>query len=149
MRQKALPQDTVAAIQAALGAEHAALWVYGLVSAFLPASYDKGIAEGMSVHRDRRDATVRQLSAAGLTPEPAKAAYVPPEPVDDEKAAIALVATAETDATVAWRAVLDRCDDPEVRASALEALTESSIRATRWRRAAGVDPALPSFPGQP
>lgn len=144
-----LPEDTVAAVQAALGAEHATLWVYGLVSAFLPTSYNKGLAEGMSVHRDRRDATVRMLSAAGVTPEPAKAAYVPPNPVDGEKAAVALVAVAETDATIAWRAVLDRCDDPEVRAAALEALTESSVRATRWRKAAGVDPVVPSFPGQP
>ena len=149
MRQQGWPPETVAAVQAALGAEHAALWVYGLVSAFLPADYDKGIREGMSVHRNRRDVTARQLSAAGVVPEPAKAAYVPPEPVDGEAAAVKLVATAETDATVGWRAVLDRCDDPELRASALEALMESSVRATRWRTAAGISPAVPSFPGQP
>jgi hypothetical protein len=146
---KSLPQETVEAVQAALGAEHAALWVYGLVSAFLPAAYDKGLREGVSVHRDRRDVTARQLSAAGVEPRPAEAAYLPPEPVDGEKAAIALVATAETDTTIAWRAVLDRCDDADLRASALEALTESSIRATRWRGAAGVKPVVPSFPGQP
>ncbi|GAA4293361.1 hypothetical protein GCM10023148_56170 [Actinokineospora soli] len=149
MSQPGMPPDTVAAVQAALGAEHAALWVYGLVSAFLPAAYDKGLREGTAVHRNRRDVTARQLSAAGIEPEPAKAAYVPPDPVDGEAAAVKLVATAETDATVAWRAVLDRCDDAGLRASALEALTESSVRATRWRKAAGINPAVPSFPGQP
>ena len=146
---KSLPQETVDAVQAALGAEHAVLWVYGLVSAFLPAAYDKGLREGVSVHRDRRDVTARQLSAAGAEPRPAEAAYLPPEPVDDEKSAVALVATAETDTAIAWRAVLDRCDDPELRASALEALTESSVRATRWCGAAGITPVVPAFPGQP
>ncbi|WP_258904359.1 ferritin-like domain-containing protein [Actinokineospora sp. UTMC 2448] len=149
MSQPGMPQETVAAVQAALGAEHAALWVYGLVSAFLPAAYDKALREGVTEHRERRDATAELLAAAGITPAPAEAAYVPPEPVEDEASAAKLVATAETDATVAWRAVLERCDDKALRESALAALTGSSVRTTRWRTAAGVDPAVPSFPGQP
>ncbi|SDC31966.1 ferritin-like domain-containing protein [Actinokineospora iranica] len=143
-----LPQDTLAAVQQALGAEHAAVWAYGLVSAFLPASFDKPIGEGATAHRARRDATARLLGAAGAIPEPAEPAYLPPQPVTDQASALALLVSAEQDGTVAWRAVLERTDDADVRKNAADALTESAVRATRWRKAAGVHPATPAMPGQ-
>jgi hypothetical protein len=144
-----LPADSVQAVQSALGAEHAALWVYGLVSAFLPDSYNAAVTEGTTAHRARRDATERLLADAGQTPRPAEPAYVPPKPVADQKSAIAVLVLAEADATVAWRAVLERTDDKHVRRAALEALTAAAVRATRWRRAAGQSPAAPAFPGEP
>ncbi|HEY0453628.1 ferritin-like domain-containing protein [Actinophytocola sp.] len=144
-----LPADSLAAVQAALGAEHAALWVYGLVSAFLPDSFNAPVAEGTTAHRARRDATERLLADAGATPSPAEPAYVPPKPVTDQASALAVLILAETDTTVAWRAVLERTDDKAVRTAALEALTIAAVRATRWRRAAGQTPATPALPGQP
>ncbi|WP_235925956.1 ferritin-like domain-containing protein [Actinokineospora pegani] len=144
-----MAEDTLAAVQAALGAEHAAVWVYGLVSAFLPASFNTSIAQGALAHRARRDATERLLGAAGAVPRPAEPAYLPPRPVADQAGALALLVTAEQDATVAWRAVLERTDDVDVRETAAEALVEESVRATRWRIAAGIDPATPAFPGRP
>jgi hypothetical protein len=142
-----LPAEAGDAAQAALGAEHAALWVYGLVSAFLPAGFDAAIQDGMTGHRARRDATERLLAAAGLTPRPAEPAYVTPKPVTDQASALAVLVTAEVDASVAWRAVLERTDDATLRKAALEALTESAVRATRWRKASGVVPAAVAMPG--
>jgi Domain of unknown function (DUF4439) len=144
-----LPADAVAAVQSALGAEHAALWVYGLVSAFLPDSYRTTVAEGTTAHRARRDATERLLADAGETPRPAEPAYVPPQQVKDQKSALAVLVVAEADTAVGWRAVLERTDDPKLRRAALEALTAAAVRATRWRREAGQSPAAPPFPGQP
>jgi hypothetical protein len=144
-----LPSDAVAAVQAALGSEHAALWVYGLVSAFLPDSFNAPVNEGNTAHRARRDATERLLADGGATPRPAEPAYVPPQPVTDQKSALAVLVVAESDTTVAWRAVLERTDDKNVRRAALEALTAAAVRATRWRRAAGQSPAAPAFPGAP
>ncbi|OLR94676.1 hypothetical protein BJP25_09800 [Actinokineospora bangkokensis] len=144
-----MPDDALAAVQAALGAEHAAVWVYGLVSAFLPASFDEGIQVGAVAHRARRDATERLLGAAGATPRPAEPAYLPPQPVTDQAGALNLVITAEQDGTVAWRAVLERTDDADIRQLAAGALTEEAVRATRWRLTAGATPATPPFPGQP
>jgi len=144
-----LPADSIKAVQSALGAEHAALWVYGLVSAFLPDSFKARVTEGTTAHRARRDATERLLAGAGETPLPAEPAYVPPQPVNNQKSAIAVLVVAEADTTVAWRAVLERTDDRDLRRSALEALTGAAVRATRWRRAAGQSPATPAFPGQP
>jgi hypothetical protein len=143
-----LPAEAEESTQAALGAEHAALWVYGLVSAFLPPAFDAPIRDGMTGHQARRDATERLLAAAGATPRPAEPAYLPPKPVVDQASAIAVLVTAEVDCCVAWRAVLDRTDDAALRKAALDALTESAVRATRWRKASG-DAAVVALPGQP
>ena len=142
-----LPDEAGEAVQEALGAEHAAVWVYELVSAFLPAALGGPLQEGMSGHRSRRDATERLLAAAGLAPRPAEPAYVPPKPVTDQASAIAVLIAAEGDCSVAWRAVLERTDDGAVRKAGLDALTASAVRATRWRKAAGVTPAAVPMPG--
>jgi Domain of unknown function (DUF4439) len=144
-----LPAEAQDAVQAALGAEHAAVWVYGLVSAFLPAAFDAPTREGMIAHRARRDATERLLAAAGATPRPAEPAYLTPQPVRDQASALAVLVTAESDSAVAWRAVLERTDDGGVRRAALEALTAAAVRAARWRKAAGESPIAPPLPGQP
>jgi hypothetical protein len=144
-----LPAESLAAVQAALGAEHAAIWVYGLVSAFLPEQFGTPVGEGATAHRARRDATERLLADAGETPRPPEPAYVAPRPVTDQPSALAVLIVAETDTAVAWRAVLERTEDAGLRRTALEALTVAAVRATRWRRAAGEAPAARAFPGQP
>ena len=143
-----LPTDSSDATQAALAAEHAALWVYGLVSAFLPPTADDLSRAGMTGHQARRDATERLLAAAGLVPRPAEPAYLTPKPVTDQLSATAVLVTAETDCCVAWRAVLEHTDDGALRKAALEALTESAILATRCRKAGGAT-AVVALPGQP
>jgi hypothetical protein len=142
-----VPGSSVEAVQQALGSEHAAIWVYGLVSAFLPAAFNAALTEGATAHRARRDATERVLAASSVTPEPAEAAYVPPQPVTDQASGLAVLALAESDTSVAWRAVLEHTDDPDLRRSALDALTGSAVRATRWRKAAGTSPAATAMPG--
>jgi hypothetical protein len=142
-----LPEAAASATQDALGAEHAALWVYQLVSAFL-GDYGKALQEGVSTHRARRDATELLLSGAGQNPRSAEVAYVTP-PVTDQPSAIAVLVLAETDVTVAWRAVLERTDDRTLRAVALAGLTDGAVLATRWRLAGGQTPATPPLPGTP
>lgn len=144
-----MPAAARDAVQQALGAEHAAVWIYGLVSAFLPAELDGRVSAGMTAHRDRRDATERRLAAAGITPRPAEPAYLPPKPVDGRGSAITLLVVAESDAAVAWRAVLERTEDPDLREFALDALTSAAVLATRWRQAGGRTPAAEAMPGVP
>jgi uncharacterized protein DUF4439 len=144
-----LDGDAAAATQDALGAEHAALWVYGLVSAFLSDAYKASALEAKNAHRARRDATELLLSGAGQAPRSAEPAYVLPQPVTDSASAVAVIVVAEAEATVAWRAVLERTDDKQLRALALGGLTESAVWATRWRVAGGQSPATPPMPGKP
>ncbi|MFL6123191.1 ferritin-like domain-containing protein [Actinophytocola sp.] len=148
-RPAALDGEAASATQDALGAEHAVLWVYGLVSAFLPDSFDDSVQEARNAHRARRDAIELLLSGAGQTPRSAEPAYVLPREVSDQASAIAVIVVAESDATVAWRAVLERTDDKALRAAALAGLTESAVWATRWRVAGGQSPATPPLPGTP
>lgn len=136
-----IPSEAVDAVQKALDAEHAAVWVYGLVSAFLSGKYADGAVDGMREHQHRRDACVRMLDAAGATPDGPEPAYITPKPVTDATSAKSVVAAAETDAAKAWGGVLSGTDDVGLRAVALTALLGSARRGTRWRQAAGETPA--------
>lgn len=136
-----VPDDAVGPLQKALDAEHAAVWVYGLVSAFLPGTYTEAVADGSHEHQVGRDACERMLDAAGVTPDGPQPAYIPPKPVESATSAKSVVATAESDTADAWAGVLDRTDDKGLRAVALTALLNSARRGTRWRLAAGESPA--------
>ena len=140
----------VEALQGALAAEHAAMWVYGVAGAFLPSGLTSRLDEAATEHQARRDATEQVLIGAGVPPVPAEPGYLTPEPVTDAASALRLVITAENDAAAAWRSVVERSPaDPNLRGSALEALTAAAVRATRWRATAGTTPLTVPFPGAP
>ncbi|MFC4001177.1 ferritin-like domain-containing protein [Prauserella oleivorans] len=143
-----LEEPAVEALQGALAAEHAAVWVYGLVSAFLPDAFGKGLDAGAEAHRDRRSACERVLTAAGAEPRGPEPAYLPPQPVTDETSAATLVVTAETDAARAWHGVLERTEDTGLRELATQALVGSATRCTSWRLEAGLEPAAIALPGR-
>lgn len=140
----------VGALQGALGAEHAAVWVYGVAGAFVPGTLAGRIDEAVTAHQAWRDTTERMLLGAGAPPIPSEPGYLTPEPVTDAPSALRLVITAETDVAAAWRSVVERSPaDPDLRGAALEALTAAAVRATRWRAAAGTIPMTVPFPGAP
>ncbi|MGH3824043.1 MAG: ferritin-like domain-containing protein [Pseudonocardiaceae bacterium] len=142
------PQVPVGALQAALAAEHAAVWVYGVAEAFVSGELAGRLDEAATAHQARRDATERMLIDAGAPPVPSEPGYLTPEPVTDTASALRLVIIAETDAAASWRSVVERSPaDPGLRGAALEALTAAAVRATRWRAAAGTTPMTVPFPG--
>jgi uncharacterized protein DUF4439 len=139
--------ETTAAVQTALGAEHAAVWCYGLAQAFLNSDLDRQAQEGLTAHRARRDTTIRVLTDSDVQPVPAEPAYRLPAPVTDQASATRLLVTAESDAAAAWRSVLEHCDDPALRKMALDALVEAAVRGARWSARLGTKPVVPPFPG--
>lgn len=143
-----LEDDTAEALQRALGAEHAAVWVYSLVRAFLDADYDGGIARGERAHLERRDECERLLTSAGRTPRPAEPAYVLADPVTDAASAARAVATAEADAATGWHGVLERTDEKTVRTFAAHCLVSAATRGVHWREAAELRPLVPPLPGR-
>jgi Domain of unknown function (DUF4439) len=144
---KEVPVD---ALQAALAAEHAAIWAYGLAGAFVPDKLTSWLNEATIAHQARRDVTERTLIDAGARPAPAEPGYLTPEPVTDAASALRLAITAETDVAAAWRSVVERSPaEPELRGAALDALTQAAVRATRWRATAGAPPLTVPFPGTP
>ncbi|MGH3771774.1 MAG: ferritin-like domain-containing protein [Pseudonocardiaceae bacterium] len=138
------------ALQGALAAEHAAIWVYGVAGAFVTATLAGRLADAATAHQARRDATERMLIEAGAPPVPPEPGYLIPEPVTDAVSALRLAITAETDAAAAWRSVIERgTADPDLRGAALDALTGAAVRAAHWRAATGGTSLTVPFPGAP
>jgi hypothetical protein len=136
-------------LSAALAAEEAAIYAYGLIGVNLTRAGDITEARtAEAVHRGRRDALVSNLDRLRASTAPAPAGYELPFPVDDRAGALKLAIHVEDGVAAAWRAVLpvSRAAD---RGTALDALTDSAVRATRWRRLAGVSPVTLPFPGRP
>jgi hypothetical protein len=147
MSRSRVPVD---AMQAALAAEHAAVWAYGVAGAFLPEALAGKLDEASTAHQARRDATEQALIDAGALPVPPEPGYLTPEPVTDAVSALRLTVTAETDVAAAWRSVIERGPaDSGLRGTALDALTSAAVRATRWRATAGTSPLTVPFPGAP
>lgn len=140
--------DTADAVQVALGAEHAAVWCYGLIAAFLPAALEKWTRMDADAHRARRDTAVRLLTDAGRRPVAAEPAYRTPSPVTDQATAVQLAQAAEHDSAAAWHSVLERCDDADLRRTALDGLTDAATRGARWAAKAGTRPLVPPMPGE-
>lgn len=143
----------LAAVQAALQAEHRAVYGYGALGPKL-AGVDTALAFRLErEHRNQRDRTSVQLGAWSAVPSPSATSYATP--------ALTTVASArrfarrlEDGAAAAWRYVIVEAtathpDDVTraVRDAALGALTASSVRAMRWAEL--IDAAHPTvaFPG--
>lgn len=135
------------ALATALAAEHAAIFAYGPVGVRLTERLRADARAAEAVHRDRRDALVMMLGTGGGAIPAAAAAYALPFPVTDKASALRLAIQVEERVAAAWRAALPATNGNE-RSGALAALTDAAVRATRWRRSAGVSPATVAFPGR-
>ena len=149
-----LSDEAATALRSALGAEHAAVWVHGFASAYVSEPRVRSaIDDAADQHRRLRDAAEELIRGAGQTPPAAQPAYDPRTQVTDQRSAIDLLITAESDCQVGWRSVLENTEpedaDPAVRRTALAALTTAATRATRWRITAGRTPAAEAQPGKP
>jgi len=131
----------------ALRAEHAAIYGYGAIGAHLDGAALDLAVQAEAAHRARRDTLVVRLTGAGATPPPAEPAYALPSPVTDPTSARNLALTIEERNAVVWRAALPDTTDAD-RKAAVDALTDCALRATRWRRAAGLQPSTVPFPGK-
>ncbi|WAL76507.1 ferritin-like domain-containing protein [Kitasatospora sp. YST-16] len=126
-------------MQAALAAEHAAIYGYGVVGAFLPTGPQREDARSdYSAHQARRDAWQRLLAAGGASPTAAAPGYRLPFAVKDPATAAQLAAHLETQLTAAYA---DLAATTALREQAAAALREAALRAAHW----GAD--LPALPG--
>ncbi len=140
--------DQRKSLQNALDTEYAAVYSYGLITAYANTDRARLVAEFSAAHRARRDATIELLEAGGTAPEPPAAAYNPPAPVDDPIPAAHLAVSVESDCAAQWYAVVENATDESVRATATEALTEAAVRRARWQTILGAAPATVAFPGR-
>ncbi|MFB7402752.1 ferritin-like domain-containing protein [Streptomyces rubiginosohelvolus] len=139
------------AVQAALAAEHAAVYGYGVLGGRLDGKQGAEARSAHDAHRARRDALARTARDLGGRPVASNAAYALPFAVPDGPAAVRLAAVLEDRIAGAY-ADLVRATEGERRGDAAGALREAAVRSARWRggnvafpglaeRAAGADPA--------
>ena len=128
--------SAVDALQTALRAEHAALYVYGTLGAQTSASAQPALYDAVSAayvaHRGRRDLLVRTVRGLGATPAASAPSYVVPRrlgtPQEVRRAALELErACAETYAWVVANTV------GEHRRWAAGALNDAAVRELAFR----------------
>ncbi|MFE9776310.1 ferritin-like domain-containing protein [Streptomyces sp. NPDC005931] len=129
------------ALQAALAAEHAAVYGYGVVGGRIGEERRAEARTAYDAHRARRDALVREVRDAGGEPVAAAAAYALPFPVPDPAAAVRLAAELE-DRVAGVYSDLVRSSGGERRGTAAGALREAAVRAVRWRGESVAFPGL-------
>lgn len=141
------PAGQVPALQPALAAEHAVIWGYGIVGARAGDDLQPQVRDADDAHRTRRDATVTLIGRYGGDPVPTESSYALPFPVTNRATALRLAVHLEDGAAAAWRYAVAATDDVGVRRTAITALTEAAVRATRWRLLLPTNPATVAFPG--
>lgn len=137
------------ALGAALAAEHAAVWGYGVVGAALGGEAQSSAAASEAAHRDVRDQVVALLAGRKADVVAAKGAYALPFPVLSEVDAASLATVLEDGAAAAWVRVLDQAAERSTRELAVGALSAAEVRAVSWRVAAGKTPVTRALPGLP
>ncbi|MBL7253597.1 ferritin-like domain-containing protein [Paractinoplanes lichenicola] len=134
---------------AALAAEEAAIYAYGVLGVHLGGRGDVTEARAAEqAHRGRRDYVVAKLAQLGASAAPSPAGYALPFAVTDRASALKLAIHVEDGVAQAWRPLLPATTGAD-RTTALAAMTEAAVRATRWRRLAAVSPVTLPFPGRP
>ncbi|MDL9936297.1 ferritin-like domain-containing protein [Gordonia sp. ABSL1-1] len=140
---------TISALGAATAAENAAIFTYGVITAFAAPARRRTIVEQISAHRARRDALERAITAAGGVPPAAPAGYTLPVEVTGPTSAARAALAAENDCARAYRALLEQAETPEARRIGVDGLDDSAVRIAYWRAALGISPATLAFPGAP
>jgi hypothetical protein len=132
---------TLRAAQAALAAEHAAVYGYGTLGGRLEGDRRRDATAACDAHRARRDTLARTVRDLGGTPVPAHAAYALPFAVRDPATALRLAAVLE-DRVAGVYSDLVRAAQGPLRQDAAGALREAAVRAVRWRGTGVAFPGL-------
>lgn len=137
------------ALTAALKAEDAAIFTYGVLTAFTRNDVRSRLAVDIAAHRVRRRALAEDLTKTGTpVPNPASG-YRLPVKVTDVRSAGRAAVEAEVETQVAYRSVVEQADTDALRRFGAESLAESAVRAVYWRGVAGIDPTVIAMPGDP
>jgi hypothetical protein len=137
------PVSVVPALQAALAAENAAIFGYGVVGAHLSGSRKSAAEQDWTGHNKTRDTLTAMISALGATPVAAQPFYQLPFGVHDTPAATALAAYLEDGVTRAYLGLV-AVSGQKWRTFGALAMQDSAERAASWRGATQAFPGLES-----
>jgi hypothetical protein len=143
MDSASVTTQEISVLQAALAAEHAAVYGYGVAGALL-AGQEQGVAMSeWRLHQDARDTLIEMIGRLGATPVAASAAYRLPFTVADAASARRLAAYLEDGVTRAYLGVV-AVSNATIRMFGAMAMQGPANRAAAW---SGATTAFPGMPG--
>ena len=131
----------IAALQAALAAEQAASYGYGVLGAHLTGLRFAAASADRVAHERARDRLTDVISAHGGQPRPAAAAYQLPIAVRTSAAARSLAIMLERQVTAAYLGLV-AVADPALRKFAATNMRDCAVRSARWSGRAQAFPGL-------
>ncbi|CAA9355432.1 MAG: hypothetical protein AVDCRST_MAG72-1760 [uncultured Nocardioidaceae bacterium] len=119
------------ALQATLAAEHAAVYVYGLLGGRVSASTEPALANrlvaGYVTHRARRDQLISMLRSAGGEPAESEVSYAVPNPALTAAQVTRAALETEQRCTAVYAAMIEGTSRAD-RQWAIDAVTDSAVR---------------------
>ena len=133
--------SVVQALQAALAAEDAAIFGYGVAGAYLSGSRQSAAEQDWTGHKEARDTLTAMISALGAAPVAAQALYQLPFAVHDSATAMRLAAYLEEGLTRAYLGLV-AVSNQRLRVFGALATQGSAERAAFWRGTTEAFPGL-------
>lgn len=134
--------NAVDVLQAALAAEDAAIYGYGVAGAMMNGADRATAMTDWKEHQEARDTLSAMIIKLGATPAAASAAYEMPFPVRDATSARRLAAYLEDGVTTAYLSIV-AVTDPTLRAFGALAMQPPASRAAAWRGTTSAFPGMP------
>ncbi len=131
----------VSALRAALAAQDAAIFGYGVAGAHLTGSRQDAAEQDWVAHNQARDTLTAMISQLGGQPVAAQDFYQLPFPVQDATSAMALAAYLEDGVTRAYLGIV-AVSDQRLRVFGALAMQSSAERAAYWRGSTQAFPGL-------
>jgi len=135
------PAQTLTALQAALAAEEAASYGYGVVGAQLAGAQQQTARADWVAHQVARDQLTAMISAVGGQPGPSAVAYRLPMPVHSAAAARALAVIIEDRVTQAYLGLV-AVNDRALRDFGARQARAAALRCVVWRGSTVAFPGL-------
>jgi Domain of unknown function (DUF4439) len=135
--------QAIAAMQAALAAEHAASYGYGVVGAHLAGRQQQAARADWVAHQLARDQLTAMIRKLGAVPVPSAVGYALPSPVRSHRQALQLAVTLEDRVTQAYIALV-AVSEVSIRDYGARAARSAALRAAAWRGSTIAFPGLPA-----
>ena len=143
------PVRPVPALQAALAAEHTAVYGYGIAGALLTGGDQAAALADWRTHEQARDTLEAMIVKLGATPVAASPAYALPFAVNDARSARRLAAALEDGVTQAYLGLV-AVSDTTLRTFGALAMQPPAQRAAAWRGSTvafpGMGDSRPPYP---
>jgi hypothetical protein len=138
---RAAVSAAVSALQAALAAENAAIFGYGVAGAHLTGTSQATAGQDWTGHNQARDTLTAMIAGRDAVPAAAQASYRLPFRVHDAASAMSLAAYLEDGVTRAYLGLV-AVSDQRLRRFGAMAMQDAAQRAASWRGSTQAFPGL-------